>query len=158
MRLTPSRVENRPRVECPKYRTLYVIIRNRGIEPNGSIVHVAKTVILGGETARDLLEAYASLAAWFYQMSDAMRRGEAGCEPPSAAHRRAYLTHLASTYPELGAIIDTIEEPRPYLPPPVLVGPVAVVENPTSSTAAQKALPADEPPPPAVVDPDRVKY
>ncbi len=115
-------------------------------------------MIVGEDTARELIEAYASLASWFYQMSDAMRRGETGCEPPSDAQRRAYLTQLAVTYPELAAVVGAIAEPRPYIPPPVLAGPVAVVENAGISSPAPPPPEAGGPVPPALVDPGAVRY
>jgi hypothetical protein len=119
---------------------------------------VAKTAILSEDTARELVESYASLAAWFYQMSDAMRRAGLGCEEPSEAHRRAYVEQLATSYPELGVIAGSIAAPRPFIPPPVFVGPVSVVENAGVVSAAPPVERDGGPEPPPLVDPSAVRY
>lgn len=128
------------------------------MRPHGSIAPVAKTVIVSEGTARELMEAYASLAAWFYQLSDAMRASGVGCEPPSDAQRQAYLAQLAAAYPELHAVAAALGVPRPYIPPPVLAGPVTIVEN-AGIDAAPPPPPAEAgPAPPAIVDPGAVRY
>ncbi len=120
---------------------------------------MAKTVIVADDTVREWIEAYASLAAWFYQLSDALRLHGVGCEPPSEEQRRAYVAQLALTYPELAAVATALTEPRPYVPPPVLIVPVSAVEN-----EGREGLPSSEPivhagplPPPMVM-PGAVRY
>lgn len=93
----------------------------------GSVV--AKTVILSDETVRSLIEAHASLAAWYYQMSDALRQAGAGVEPPTDDQRRAFVTQLGQHFPELAAAAAAVTAPRPYVPPPVVPAPANVVEN-----------------------------
>ncbi|MBM4377483.1 MAG: hypothetical protein FJ095_20595 [Deltaproteobacteria bacterium] len=119
---------------------------------------MAKTAILSEDTARELVESYASLAAWFYQMSDAMRRAGVGCDEPTEAHRRAYVAQLTSSYPELGAIAAGLAAPRLFVPPPVFVGPVSVVENAGVVVAAPPVERTDGPAPPPLVDPAAVRY
>ncbi len=122
---------------------------------------MAKTVIVADDTLKELVEAYASLSAWFYQMGDAMRREGVGCEPPTEEHRRAYVAQLASSYPELALVVGTIVSPRPFLPPPVIAAPFVLVENegvelrPPPPEPAEQAA-AQQPPP--MVDPGAVRY
>lgn len=154
-----------------------------------------KTVIVSDETIRQLLEAHASMAAWYYQMADALRDAGVGVHPPSEARRKAYIAQLATHHPELSAIAHTIDTPRPYVPPPVVDAPAEVKENegvelkpppdshletpamvpseepaepspkelsppveaPNAPPAASEA-PSEVPPPPAIVDPNKVKY
>jgi hypothetical protein len=113
---------------------------------------VAKTVILSEETAQNLIEAHASLAAWYYQLSDALRRAGAPVEAPSEEQRRAFVTQLATHFPELAAVARAITAPRPYLPPPAAVG------DPPAAAAGEPSPAATLPYPPPVVDPSRVKY
>ncbi len=121
---------------------------------------MAKTVIVGDDTVRELIEAYASLSAWFYQMSDALRQGGVGCEPPSEAHRRAYVAQLAVTYPELSAVAAGLTAPRPFLPPPVIAAPFAAVENEGVELKPPPPPPSAEagPLPPSMVEPGAVRY
>ena len=90
---------------------------------------VAKTVILSDETVRSLIEAHASLAAWYYQMSDALRQAGAGVEPPTDDQRRAFVAQLGQHFPELAAAAAEVTAPRAYVPPPVVPAPAKVVEN-----------------------------
>jgi hypothetical protein len=95
----------------------------------GYVSSVAKTVILSDETVRSLIEAHASLAAWYYQMSDALREAGAGVHAPSDDQRRAYVAQLGQTYPEIAAIAAEVTEPRAYVPPPAVPVPTTVTEN-----------------------------
>lgn len=116
---------------------------------------VARTVILSDETIRNLIEAHASLAAWYYQMSDALRTAGAEATAPTEEQRRAFVEQMAIHYPELAEVAGGIETPRPYLPPPVLPAPAAVVENegvevaepPKDLIAAPAMVPQPDPPP-----------
>ena len=121
---------------------------------------VAKTVIVSDETVRQMIEAYASMAAWFYQMSEVLRSAGMGVEPPSDAQRRAYVAQAASLFPEVGAVAITITAPRPYLPPPAIAAPTTVMENEgVEIKAPPPDLPVEAgPAPPPFVDPNKVKY
>ena len=114
---------------------------------------VAKTVILSDETVRSLIEAHASLAAWYYQMSDALRQAGAGVEPPTDDQRRAFVAQLGKHFPELAAAAAEVTAPRPYVPPPVVPAPAEVVENegvnvsepPKDWQATPARVPGEEP-------------
>ncbi len=116
---------------------------------------MAQTVILSDETVRTLIEAQASLAAWYYQLSDALRAAGAEAAPPSEEQRRAFVEQLATHYPELARLAQSIQAPRPYVPPPVVPAPAAVVENegievkepPKDLIAAPAPVPQPEPAP-----------
>ncbi len=140
---------------------------------------VAQTVILSHDTVRALIEAHASMAAWYYAMSDALRQAGAGVHPPTDAQRKAFVSAMAHHFPELAHTIQSIDQPRPYVPPPVMPAVTHVVENegvhipepPKDHIAAPQMIrsaepqappPAPAPPqppaPPAIVDPNKVKY
>jgi hypothetical protein len=148
---------------------------------------VAQTVILSHDTVRALIEAHASMAAWYYAMSDALRQAGAGVHPPSDEQRRAFVAAMAQHFPELAHTIQSIGEPRPYVPPPVMPAISNVTENEgvsipeppqdhiaapqmIRSQAPEAAPPPPQPPqpeappasdfpaPPAIVDPNKVKY
>jgi hypothetical protein len=122
---------------------------------------VARTVILSEDTMSALLEAHASLAAWYYRMAGALRAAGTGVEPPSDDERRAFLAQLGEQFPEVAAVARAITSPRPYLPPPAFPAPARVTENegvvvapPPPAAASEPTMPA--PPPP--VDPAKVRY
>lgn len=150
---------------------------------------VAQTVILSHDTVRALIEAHASMAAWYYAMSDALRQAGAGVHPPTDEQRRAFVTAMAQHFPELAHTIQSIDDPRPYVPPPIMPAIQNVVENegvsipeppkdhiaapqmirseapeaappPQGQEAPQQEAPpaSDFPAPPAIVDPNKVKY
>jgi len=114
---------------------------------------VARTVILSDETIRNLVEAHASLSAWYYQMSDALRTAGAEAAAPTDEQRRAFVEQVAIHYPEVAEVAREIDTPRPYLPPPVAPAPAAVVENegveiaepPKDLIAAPAMVPQAEP-------------
>lgn len=87
------------------------------------------TVIVSDETIMNLIEAHASMAAWYYQMSDALRQAGATPTPPTDEQRKAYVAQVAHHFPELGAVARSITAPRPYVPPPAIPAPTHVVEN-----------------------------
>ena len=122
---------------------------------------VAKTVIVSDDTARQLIEAYASMAAWYYKMAQALREAGVSVEPPSDAQRLGFVAAFGQHFPELAHLAKTIDAPRAYLPPPIVEAPAEVVENADIvATALPPADPSDakSPPPPAIVDPNKVKY
>jgi hypothetical protein len=133
---------------------------------------MGKTVILSEQTTRDLLEAYASLAAWYYQLWGALRTGSGAPQAPGEAARVGFLERLAQDYPEIAPIARSITSPRPFVPPPpALVGPQAetnkAAEEPATlvepALARLKEMTASAPPaagvaPPPLVTPGTVKY
>lgn len=140
---------------------------------------VPKTIIVSAETARNLIEAHASLAAWYYQLSEALHGASITATPPSMAQRLAFVEQLAAQFPELGAVAAAITDPRPYVPPPVVQASSAAVvpaAPPAVSSGPQppQPLPAEAtapppmvppsggeptaPTPPPMVDPSKVKY
>ena len=92
-------------------------------------LHFVHTVILSSETARNLLEAHASMAAWYYQMAAALRDANASVSEPTQQQRAAFIKQLAQNFPEVAALAATITEPRPYVPPPVIEAPQHITEN-----------------------------
>ncbi len=112
---------------------------------------VAGTVIVSDETIRLLIEAHASMAAWFYQLSGALHAAGLGAEPPSGELRRAFVVQAGAHFPELGAIATSITSPRPYLPPPVfLAAPSTSAPAADGATVPEAAriTPPDTPPEP----------
>lgn len=140
--------------------------------PHVNFPAMGKTVILSEQTARDLLEAYASLAAWYYQLWGALRSGSGSPQAPGEAARVAFLERLAQDYPELAPVARTITSPRPFLPPPpALPAPYAdtdkAADEPATvvepAAARHRESMASEPPatevsPPPFVAPGSVKY
>ncbi len=139
---------------------------------------MGKNVILPEQTVRDLLEAYASLAAWYYQLWGALRTANGTTEPPTEAARAAFMERLAQDYPEVAAIARSIPAPRPFVPPPaalarpgVLPAPYAEMDRADEPTtliepapARRREIESSEPPPPAgiapppMIPPGTVKY
>lgn len=86
-------------------------------------------MIVSDETIRNLIEAHASMAAWYYQMAGVLREQGIAVEPPSDADRKAYVAQLALHFPELAAAAHALTEPRAYVPPPAIASPANVTEN-----------------------------
>jgi hypothetical protein len=120
-------------------------------------------VILSDETVKNLIEAHASLAAWYYQMADALRRANAGVEPPTEAQRRAFVLQLGAHFPEIGQVAQKLTNPRAYVPPPATPAPGSVVENegvvaaapPPDHIATPQHIHAPEAPPPPAQQPSQ---
>lgn len=88
------------------------------------------TAILSQETLGALLEAHASMAAWYYELWRAKSQG-GEVRPPDEATRKAFLSRLAQDFPELASTAAQIGAPRMYVPPPaVAVAPPAMVAPP----------------------------
>lgn len=100
------------------------------------------------------------MAAWYYQMAEALRAAGVGVHEPSVEQRAAYVEQLAGQFPELASTAREITAPRGYVPPPVLSAPAQVREN----EGVHAAPPPPDPPPgaspapPALVSPGAVKY
>ena len=78
-----------------------------------------KTAILSTETLRTMIEAQASMAAWYYELWRVLREG-GQVQPPDEARRIAYLRSLAREFPEVATIAATVDKPRLYVPQPVI--------------------------------------
>jgi hypothetical protein len=95
---------------------------------------MSRTVILSAETVAQLVEAHASMAAWYYELGRALREGGAPRTPDEAA-RKSFLARVASDFPEVAAVARSIDAPRLYIPPPAsVVAPVTGTD--ASSNAA----------------------
>ena len=131
---------------------------------------MGRNVIVAEETVRDLLEAHASLSAWYYELWAALRAANATARTPDDAARAAFVERLGAEFPELAAVARTIQTPRLYVPAPPptrSAGPAVPFEAPTLIEPAQararerESVPgpsAEAPAPPAPVDPGTVRY
>lgn len=133
---------------------------------------MGKNVILPEQTVRDLLEAYASLAAWYYQLWSVVRSANGTADPPDEAARATFMQRLAHDYPDLAAIARSMPAPRLFVPPPPsLPSPYADIDkgNEEAATIVEPAparlreMKASDPPPadvapPPFVAPGSVKY
>ncbi len=91
---------------------------------------MAKNVILSEETVSTLLEAHASLAAWYYELVRALQ-SQTPPAMPDEATRLAFMARLAQDFPEIAAVARNIKAPRTYVPPPPAFAlPPAVVLPP----------------------------
>jgi hypothetical protein len=139
---------------------------------------MGKNVIISEQTVRDLLEAHASLSAWYYALWAALRAGTAPA-PPDDAARSAFVERLASDFPEIASVARSIRVPRMFVPPPPsYADPPPMVESPLAAPAApppaaESPSAAESPPtapaeaaapagpaiaPPPFVVPSKVKY
>jgi hypothetical protein len=125
---------------------------------------MGKNLIVSEETIRDLLEAHASLSAWYYELREAVRSAHGILRTPNDAARAAFVERLAIDFPELAPIARTIEVPRMFVPPPPLQGSpypldesshddVSTLVEPAQARARERAS-APELGPPAPSDPD----
>lgn len=131
---------------------------------------MGKNVIVSEETIRDLLEAHASLSAWYYELWAALRAANASAKPPDDAARAAFVERLGSDFPELAAVAKQIRVPRAFVPSPPAIAavppglgkdePETLIEPAPARTREKSgAPPADEGPPmPPLVKPGSVKY
>ena len=137
---------------------------------------MGKNVIVSEQTVRDLLEAHASLSAWYYELWAALRAGTAH-RPPDDAASSAFVERLASDFPEIASVERYIKVPRMFVPPPPSYDiPPPAVESPLAAPRAEPS-PAGAPPaasgppaaesaapeaagiaPPQFVVPSNVKY
>lgn len=79
---------------------------------------MAKNIIVSEQTIRDLLEAHASLSAWYYELWEALRRVNGVAQGPDDAKRALFAQRLASDFPEVGGVARSIQVPRLFIPPP----------------------------------------
>jgi hypothetical protein len=131
---------------------------------------MGKNLIVSEETIRDLLEAHASLSAWYYELSAALRSVNGAARTPDDAARAAFVERLASDFPEIAAVARSIRVPRMFVPPPPAMtsrpldpgdedAPTAVEPAPSRAREASSAPPPQPGvAPPAIVVPGAVKY
>jgi hypothetical protein len=132
---------------------------------------MGKNIIVSEETLRDLLEAHASLSAWYYELSGALRAAHGVARSPDDQTRAAFVERLAIDFPEVAAVARTIRVPRMFVPPPpALAGQPLEEAGDEQSTLIEPAqarfrsATGSNPPvdggaaPPAPVDPAKVKY
>lgn len=91
---------------------------------------MSRTVIVSADTLSQLIEAHASMAAWYYELWRVVREG-GNVRTPDEATLRAFVARVASDFPEVAALASSIHGPRLYVPPPPAVAPPARV--PTST-------------------------
>jgi hypothetical protein len=103
---------------------------------------MGKTIIVSEETVRDLLEAHASLSAWYYELWAGLRAANATAHAPDDAARAAFVERLAADFPELAAVAKQIRVPRMYVPAP------PAYATPSASPHNLPSLPGAFPPPP----------
>lgn len=102
---------------------------------------MGKNVIVSEETIRDLLEAHASLSAWYYELWSALRVANASASAPDDAARAAFVERMATSFPEVASIARSIRVPRMYVPPPpaVSIPPAREPEAEEPPTAVEPA-------------------
>jgi hypothetical protein len=103
---------------------------------------MGKNVIISEQTVRDLLEAHASLSAWYYELWAAIRGGTTP-HPPDDAARTAFVERLATDFPEIASVARAIQVPRMFVPPP----PSFAVPSAAGSAAEPPGGDAAAPPP-----------
>ena len=106
---------------------------------------MGKNIIVTEETVRDLLEAHASLSAWYYELWGALRSGNPSPRGPDDAARAAFVEPMVAVFPELTSVIRSIHVPRNYVPSPPHY---AVSYEAAGSGAAQAPQPPAAPSPP----------
>jgi hypothetical protein len=79
---------------------------------------MGKNIIVSEDTVRDLLEAHASLSAWYYELSAALRAAQGTARSPDDQARAAFVERLAQDFPEVAAVARSIRVPRMFVPPP----------------------------------------
>jgi hypothetical protein len=115
---------------------------------------MGKNVIVSEETIRDLLEAHASLSAWYYELSAALREANAVASTPDEDKRAAFVERLSIDFPEVAQIARSITVPRMYVPPPPAVSQVvpagrrepATFIEPAAARARERSDLADDDP------------
>jgi hypothetical protein len=89
---------------------------------------MGKNIIVSEETIRDLLEAHASLCAWYYELSAGLRTANGAARTPDDATRAAFVDRLAHDYPEIASVAKSIRVPRMFVPaPPSIMPPMRPV-------------------------------
>lgn len=79
---------------------------------------MARTVILSEDTLRALLEANASLCAWYHEFVRASRE-QTPVSTPGDVTRKAFLDRFAVEHPEVASTVSQMQVPPVYVPPPL---------------------------------------
>jgi len=104
---------------------------------------MGKNIIVSEETVRDLLEAHASLSAWYYELWAALRSGNPSPRTPDDAARSAFVEPLAAVFPEIASVARSIKVPRMFVPSP----PTYTTSGPAAeSTASAQTPPTNDRP------------
>lgn len=105
---------------------------------------MGKNIIVSEDTIRDLLEAHASLSAWYYELWSALRIAKGSASAPDDAARAAFVERMAVSFPELASIVRSIGVPRMFVPPPPAVSfpPSPIVESADEPPTAVEPAPA----------------
>ncbi|WP_437777558.1 hypothetical protein [Sorangium sp. So ce1097] len=105
---------------------------------------MGKNIIVSEDTIRDLLEAHASLSAWYYELWSALRVAKASASAPDDAARAAFVERMAASFPEVASIARSIRVPRMFVPPPpaVSIPPAATAEPVEEAPTAVEPAPA----------------
>lgn len=92
---------------------------------------MGKNVIVSEETLKDLLEAHASLSAWYYELSGALAAAGISARSPDDARRAAFVAGLSRIFPEVAQVASTINIPRAFVPPPppISIAPPPLVDR-----------------------------
>src|SRR5262245_19659739 len=104
---------------------------------------MGKNIIVSEETLRDLLEAHASLSAWYYELWAGLRAANATARTPDDAARAAFVERLAADFPEIATVARSIKVPRMYVPapPPYMMNQAAPPQaSPPAATAEAEAI------------------
>jgi hypothetical protein len=105
---------------------------------------MGKNIIVSQDTIRDLLEAHASLSAWYYELWSALRVANASANAPDDAARAAFVERIAVSFPEVASIARSIHVPRMFVPPPPSL---SVVPSGAEAEGGEEAPTAIEPAP-----------
>lgn len=126
---------------------------------------MGRTVIVSEETLRSLVEANASLSAWYHEFVRASRE-QTPVSTPSDETRNAFLRRIGAELPELAQVVAGVGSCRVYVPPPLAFAPRAPIPTmlDTSEIHPSPEPPAEPPRPepavdrPPLVNPRQVKY
>jgi hypothetical protein len=119
---------------------------------------MGRTVILSEETLRSLLEANASMSAWYHEFVRASRE-QTPVAAPSDETRKAFLDRIALDLPEVASVVRELKTCRMFVPPPLSYNPRATIPDTSYHAGATPPAPqepgVDRPP---LVNPRQVKY
>jgi hypothetical protein len=103
---------------------------------------MGRNIIVSEETVRDLLEAHASLSAWYYELSAGLRAMNGAVKSPDDATRALFVERLAKDFPEVASVAMTIGVPRMFVPPPPTLAPLGRLDDAETeqSTLIEPAL------------------
>ncbi len=79
---------------------------------------MGKNVIVSEETLREILEAHASLSAWYYELSSALASAGVSARSPDDTTRAAFVEGIGKMFPEVAQVASAIRVPRAFVPPP----------------------------------------